>query len=119
MTFYFEDLHPGKEIELGEWSPSAEEIVAFGHDWDTQYFHVDPEAAKRSQYGGLIASGWHSVFAWMRMYGELVLGDAAPLGGGDVDELRWFVPTRAGDRLRGRLVVLDSAADGTASLPGK
>jgi acyl dehydratase len=109
---YFEDFHEGQEIELGSWQTSAAEIIEFAREWDPQYFHIDAEAARSSLYGGLIATGWQSAFAWMQLYAETVLTDAAPLGGGSVDELRWFLPTRPDEIFHARLVVVETSPDG-------
>ena len=54
---YFEDFEPGQLLELGSHTVSEDEIVEFARRWDPQPFHVDPEAAKESVFGGLIASG--------------------------------------------------------------
>ena len=58
--WYFEDFHPGQEIDLGERLVTEEEIVAFARDFDPQPFHVDHEAGAASIYGTVIASGWHT-----------------------------------------------------------
>ena len=57
---YFEDFKPGDVIELGSRTISKESILAFAREFDPQPFHTDEEAAKRSIYGGLLASGWHT-----------------------------------------------------------
>ena len=63
---YFEDFEPGEVYELGTRTVTESEIVAFARQWDPQPFHIDPEAAKESVFGGLIASGWHTGAMWMR-----------------------------------------------------
>jgi acyl dehydratase len=57
---YLEDLETGSTIELGTVTFTPEAIVRFAKDYDPQVFHVDPEAARRSLFGGLCASGWHT-----------------------------------------------------------
>jgi acyl dehydratase len=104
---YFEDFAPGQTIELGTRTVSEEEIVAFAREWDPQPFHVDPEAAKESVFGGLIASGWHTGSIWMRMYVDTVLGSAAR-GSPGIEELRWLAPVRPGDTLTATLDVLEA-----------
>jgi acyl dehydratase len=104
---YFEDFAPGQTIELGTRTVSEEEIVAFAREWDPQPFHVDPEAAKESVFGGLIASGWHTGSIWMRMYVDTVLGSAAR-GSPGIEELRWLAPVRPGDVLTASLTVLEA-----------
>ena len=104
---YFEDFRPGQTVELGSRTVTEEEIVAFARQWDPQPFHVDPDAARDSDFGGLIASGWHTGAMWMRLYVDALLGDAG-LGSPGVEELRWLAPVRPGDTLTGRLEVLEA-----------
>ena len=105
---YFEDFSPGQTVELGSRTVTEAEIVAFARQWDPQPFHVDPDAARDSVFGGLIASGWHTGAMWMRLYVDSLLGDAAGLGSPGVEELRWLAPVRPGDTLTGRLEVLEA-----------
>src|SRR5262245_32647886 len=105
---FFEDLEPGQVVELGSRAVTEEEIVAFGRQWDPQPFHVDPEAAKGSVFGGLIASGWHTGAIWMRLYVDALLDGAASMGSPGIEDLRWLAPVRPGDTLTGRLTVLET-----------
>ena len=57
----------GERIELGSVTVTEEEIIAFAGQFDPQPFHISPELAKHSFYGGLIASGWHTVSVLMRL----------------------------------------------------
>ena len=92
---YWEDFEPGQVIELGSRTVTEAEIVEFAQQWDPQPFHVDPEAAKTSVFGGLIASGWQTGAIWMRMYVDTVLGVSAR-GSPGIEELRWLAPVRPG-----------------------
>lgn len=103
---HFEDFAEGSVWELGSWTVTEEEIVAFARDWDPQPFHVDREAAVDGPFGGLVASGWHTGSIWMRLYADAVLSRAAGMGGGGLEEIRWLVPTRPGDVLTGTLTVV-------------
>ena len=105
---YFEDFERGRAFELGSHTITEEEIVAFARAWDPQPFHVDPEAARTSPFGGLIASGWHTGSLWMRLYVDSILASAAAMGSPGIEELRWLAPVRPGDTLSGRLTVLDA-----------
>ena len=109
---YFEDIEPGEVYELGTRAVTESEIVAFAREWDPQPFHTDPEAAKASVFGGLIASGWHTGSMWMRMYVDTMLGSAAR-GSPGIEELRWLAPVRPGDTLSGRLTVLEATPSAT------
>jgi acyl dehydratase len=121
---YFEDFAPGQMYELGSRTVSEEEILAFARQWDPQPFHVDPEAAKDSVFGGLIASGWHTGSIWMRGYVDTMLGPASQ-GSPGIEELRWLAPVRPGDRLSSRLTVLEATpsegnpARGTVRIRGE
>lgn len=102
---YFEDFSEGQVFELGEQRVTEEEILEFAHRFDPQLFHVDPQAAKQTMYGGLIASGWHTGSLYMGLLVRGLLHDAASLGSAGIDELRWLKPVRPGDTLRARLTV--------------
>jgi acyl dehydratase len=104
---WWEDIRPGDVLELGSVEVREDEVVAFATAYDPQPFHVDPEAARESMYGGLIASGWHTTALFMGMFVRAVLADSASLGSPGVEEIRWLAPVRPGDRLRGRSTILD------------
>lgn len=109
MTFhYFEDFHPGDAMMLGSHTITEAEIIAFAREYDPQVFHTDPEAARRSAFGGLIASGWQSCGIFMRLLVDGLLKDSSALASPGVDEIRWLKPVRPGDVLQGRLTVLDA-----------
>jgi acyl dehydratase len=113
VELYFEDFAPGQVYELGSHTVTEEEIVAFGRAWDPQPFHVDPEAAAHSHFGGLIASGWHTGAMWMRLYVDAMLDGSSAMGSPGIEELRWLAPVRPGDTLTGRLTVLDVTPSAT------
>ena len=104
----FDDFDAGQVVDLGSHTVSDEEILAFARQWDPQPFHVDPEAARDSVFGGLIASGWHTGAMWMRLYVDSLLDGAASMGSPGIEELRWLAPVRPGDTLHGRLTVLET-----------
>jgi len=107
---YFEDFAPGQVLELGSRTISRESMLAFAREFDPQPFHVDEEAARRSIYGGLLASGWHTCSLWMRILCDGLLTDTASLGSPGIDELRWLKPVRPGDTLSVRMTVLEAIA---------
>ncbi len=101
-VLHYEDFPVGEVVEFGDRLVTADEIVAFAKDWDPQPFHLDAEAAKNSQIGELIASGWHSGAMLIRMMCDAYLLESASEGAPGVDEIRWLKPVRPGDRLRAR-----------------
>lgn len=116
FRYYWEDFTVGTTRELGGVTVSREEILEFGRRYDPQPFHVDEDAARRSPFGGLIASGWLTCALAMKMICDGYLLETASLGSPGVEHLRWLKPVRPGDALRLRITVL--AARPLASRPG-
>ena len=102
---FFEDFAAGQIFDLGAHTMTRDEIVDFARQFDPQPFHVDDEAAQKSPFGGLIASGWHTAAVFMRLYVDALLADAASMGSPGISELRWLAPVRPGDTLTGRFIV--------------
>lgn len=105
---YFEDIRVGDVYDVGRYAFTADNIKAFAARFDPQPFHVDEQAAARSHFGALCASGWHTAVAWMRLMidhrrrmddamrarGEPVAGIGPALG---FRELKWLKPVYVGD----------------------
>jgi acyl dehydratase len=108
---HFEDREIGETRTFGDYPVTAAEIVEFAEQYDPQSFHVDPDAAAESMFGGLIASGWHTAAMTMRMLVDNVLQDEGALGAVGVDEIRWPEPVRPGDRLHVETEVIDRERD--------
>jgi acyl dehydratase len=102
---YFEDYEPGTVHEFGTIAVQEREIIEFGQRFDPQVFHTDPQAAKQTIYGGLIASGWLTASLMMRLFVDHYLSGIASLGSPGVDEMRWIKPVRPGDSLSLRVTV--------------
>jgi acyl dehydratase len=107
---YFEDLPVGEHYDLGAYTAQREELIAFAERYDPQPIHLDPEAAAETMYGGLIASGWHTASATMRLCVDGFLNDAASLGSFGLSELRWERAVRPGDRVAATLEIADKTA---------
>ena len=103
---YLEDLAVGQKFGSGRARVDAEAIKAFAAEFDPQPFHLDEEAANRSFFRGLAASGWHTAALTMRL---LVTGEFKPAGGlvGASNEISWTRPVRPGDVLRVESEVLE------------
>ena len=116
---YFEDIRVGDTTELGRHTFNADEIKAFARRFDPQLFHTDEAAAERSHYGALIASGWHTAVAWMRLMvahrraaadaargrGEPVAAIGPALGFRD---LKWLKPVYVGDTVAYKTEVIEA-----------
>jgi len=105
---YFEDFKVGDVIPLAPLSIGEAEILAFARKFDPQPMHLDPEAARRGAFGGLIASGWHTCALAMRATAAwFAEAKVAALGSPGLDQVRWLAPVRPGDRLAGSFEVLE------------
>ncbi|MDP6183502.1 MAG: MaoC family dehydratase [Gammaproteobacteria bacterium] len=105
---YFEDYVVGGVYEFGKAIVTQAEIIEYAKQFDPQPFHIDPEAAERSIYGGIIASGWHTGSITMRLLVDHFVSTVAGLGSPGMDELRWLKPVRPGDELAVRITVLEA-----------
>ena len=105
---YFEDYHVGAVYEFGRYEMQEAEIIEFGKRYDPQPFHTDPELARDTVHGGLIASGWHTGSVAMRMLVDNFVSRVASIGSPGMDELRWFKPVRPGDILSLRVTVTET-----------
>jgi acyl dehydratase len=105
---HFEDYPPGAVALYGPIVVDEAEVIDFARRYDPQPFHVDPDAAARSPFGGLIASGWHTGAMMMRVLVDRFFSPVAGLGSPGIDELRWSAPVRPGDRLYVKVTVTDA-----------
>ena len=103
---YWEDIEVGARRELGTYTFTEGEIIAFARKYDPQIFHIDPAAAKQTVFSGLIASGWHTIAVWMKLAiagrAQETQEDRGVLRAGvspGFQDLRWLKPVRPGMRL--------------------
>ena len=73
MSLYLDDLKAGQRFETASRTVTEAEIIAFAKEFDPQYYHVDPVAAQKSAFGGLISSGFHTLSLSMRLFFDLNL----------------------------------------------
>ncbi len=110
MSGYFEDLEVGTTIDLGSYTFTREAIIDFARKYDPQPFHLDEEAASKSLFGALCASGWHTSAVWLRHLIDYRNREAdmirfrgerparyGPSPG--FERLRWLKPVYVGDTL--------------------
>ena len=105
---YFEDLVIGAEGEFGTYEVTREEVLEFARKYDPQPFHLSDEAAAKTHFGRLSASGWHTCAMTMAVIARKVVGEEqAGLGSPGIDELRWLKPVYPGDTLHVRGEIID------------
>lgn len=105
-TTYADDLNPGDAWDIGSHVVTDDELVEFGTTWDPQYFHVDAaRAAENSQYGGLIASGIHTLAIYQRLSIANRISQWHVIAGASIRDLKFRRPVRPDDLLTGRMSV--------------
>ena len=104
---YLEDFAVGQTFGSGRLRIEGERALAFAAEFDPQPFHLDEAAARRSIFGGLTASGWHTAAVTMRLLVETELKPAGGFVGVGLDECRWPRPVRPGDELRVECEVIE------------
>jgi acyl dehydratase len=111
-TLFAEDFPVGRTFDLGSYSVTAEEIKAFAGDWDPLPFHVDEKAAAESPFGGLVASGAHSLAICIRLASDAVISRSAAIAGRGMSEARFLRPVRPGMELSGTMTIVEQRMDG-------
>ena len=105
---YFEDIVVGSKSSFGQYEVTLDEVKAFASSYDPQQFHLDDDAAAKTHFGRISASGWHTCAMTMRMMVDNMKANAqAGLGSPGVDQLRWKKPVYPGDTLRVETEVLE------------
>jgi acyl dehydratase len=105
--YYLEDFAVGQVFKSGRKRVDKGEIFAFAREFDPQPYHLDEEAARRSPFGGLAASGWHTAAMTMRLLVDGEFRPADGILGVGFDELSWPRAVRPGDELHVRSEVLE------------
>jgi acyl dehydratase len=107
---FLEDFAVGQTFDSGRLQVDRDRIRSFAAEFDPQPFHLDEEAARKSFFSGLAASGWHTAAMTMRLLVESELKPAGGILGAGFDEFRWPKPVRPGDELHLQIEVLETRA---------
>ena len=108
IRLYWEDFSVGEVRDLGQITPTREDIIAFASQFDPQPFHLDEEGGKASIFGGLCASGWHTCAMAMRLMVTNFLHETASLGSPGLENIKWTKPVYPNDTLRLQTTVLET-----------
>ena len=108
IKHYWEDMVVGQVRDLGNITPTREDIIAFARQFDPQPFHLDDAAAKDSIFGALSASGWHTCAMAMRLVVTNYLNETSSLGSPGIERIKWLKPVYPGDTLRLQSTVLET-----------
>ena len=104
---YLDDFTVGERFVTRGVTLTESLIIDFAMTYDPQPFHIDVEAARQSNYGGLIASGFQTLALGFRMVLESGIFRASSMGSPGFDELRWLRPVRPGDTLHTELEIVE------------
>lgn len=91
-TRYFEDIQIGEKIRTSTFDLTEEKVHEFASEYDPQFIHVDEDAAKEGPFGTIIASGWQTLSASMRLMALEKPFGSNPLIGMRIDELKFAKP---------------------------
>ena len=106
-NLYFEDFKRGQRFQTQGATLSEAQILDFAWQHDPQPIHVDKIAAQKGPFGGIIASGFHTLCVAFRLIYQERIINAASMGAPSMDEMRWTSPVRPGDTIRVEGTVLD------------
>jgi acyl dehydratase len=104
---YLDDFAAGQVYRSNRLRVDKEQILTFASQFDPQPYHLDEEAARKSVFNGLAASGWHTAAITMRLLVESEFQPADGILGVGLEELSWPRPVRPGDELRVESEVLE------------
>jgi acyl dehydratase len=104
---YLEDFSVGQVFNSGKLRVDKEQIIAYAKQFDPQPFHLDEEAAQKSPFRGLAASGWHTAGMTMRLMVDGAFNPAGGILGVGFDDLSWPRPVRPGDELHTATEILE------------
>lgn len=105
---YFEDLVDGRTYLGTECVADKEEMLEYARKNDPWPFHADEEAAKKSGFGGIIASAGYSLtLGYRSLIGLYNTPETAWafLGGLEWPNMKFHLPVRPEDRLRARMTI--------------
>jgi acyl dehydratase len=97
---YYEDFKVGDRFTSAGLTMAEASIIDFARQWDPQPFHTDVEFAKKWTFGGLIASGLHTMAVTLRLWLDQGVFRACSLGSPGIGEVQFPRPVRPGDTLR-------------------
>lgn len=108
IKYFWEDLQVGHTLEIGSTTVDRDEVIEFAGKYDPQPFHLDEEAAAKSMFGKLSASGWHTCAMAMGMMVRGFLHESSSLGSPGLESVKWLKPVYPGDTLTLRQRITES-----------
>ena len=97
QEWHFDDIPLNQPMTTSEYLVMEEELIAYARKWDPLPMHTDPEAARASPHGGLIASSTYTL-AVASALGHQIAARPVIIAGNEW-KARFLQPVRPGDRL--------------------
>jgi len=105
---YYEDFAVGEiKRPRGRVRVDKDAIIAFAQQFDPQPFHLDDEGGRKSIFGRMVASGWHTAALTMGLVAASEYRAVTGTIGMGFDEMLWPRPVYPGDELRIETEVLE------------
>ncbi len=114
---FFDDFEDGMRFETPSRRLTLDDITEFARRWDNQPFHTDAAAAETSPFGGIIASGFHTILTAFGLALDSGVWAESSMGSPGMENVQWFIPVRPGDSLRVEFEVIGTRA--SASRPDR
>lgn len=108
IKYFWEDLPVGRTLDIGSITVDHDEVIEFASKYDPQPFHLDHDAAAKSMFGKLSASGWHTCSMAMGLMVRGFLHEAASLGSPGLEKIKWMKPVYPGDTLTLKQTITES-----------
>ena len=105
---YFEDFYEGYSFQTNKRLITKKDIISFAEKWDYQSFHLNETLAKKSNYGGIIASGWQTLIIAHTLTLDTEKISKCSMGSPGLDKVNWFKPVRPNDTFHCNVTVKSS-----------
>ncbi|MEY4764445.1 MAG: hypothetical protein RI907_1118 [Pseudomonadota bacterium] len=109
MTRDFHDITIGETHALGPRPITEADSLRFCQEFDRLPFHLDPDKAKASMFGELIASGLHTLSLTASMVVDGFIGHTTMTGASDMAAVRWHRPVTLPNALRVQVTVVGTS----------
>lgn len=110
-SVYAEDIEVGRVYRLGSHHVSQEELLDFARTWDPQDFHTDEVVAEAGMFGGLIASGLHTLSIYQKLAVLGALREWNVIAGKRLADVRFLRPLRPDTTVSGTMTITDVVFD--------
>lgn len=86
---------------------TKEDIIRFASEFDPQYMHIDEEKAKQERFGGIIASGIHTLSISFKLWIEEGKYGEDVIAGTKMNNIKFIKPVFPNDDLHVLVEVID------------